>query len=109
MYFEVYDEEGKVIDYYDYYSNDDETRDIMGIEREILDIIIGNNQPVIRKLLLDNGETIRVRFMKSIFSPIASKNNAGIKIYKSNEKYILVSKIELAGVVLFNIFQILKY
>lgn len=38
MYFEVYDEEGKVIDYYDYYSNDDETRDIMGIEREILDM-----------------------------------------------------------------------
>jgi hypothetical protein len=79
------------------------------IEREILDIIIGNNQPVIRKLLLDNGETIRVRFMKSIFSPIASKNNAGIKIYKNDDKYILVSKIELSGVVLFNVFQILKY
>lgn len=79
------------------------------IEREILDIIISTNQPVIRKLYLINDEVLRVRFMKSIFSPIASKNNAGIKIYKSNKRYILVSKIELAGVTLFNIFQILKY
>ena len=79
------------------------------IERDILDIIISNSQPVIRKLLLSNGDTIRVRFMKSIFSPIASKNNAGIKIYKSDDKYILVSSIELSGVTLFNIFQILKY
>ena len=79
------------------------------IEREILDIIISNNQPVIRKLLLSNGETVKVRFMKSIFSPIASKNDAGIKIYKYEDKYILVSKINLSGVILFNIFQILVY
>ena len=38
MYFEVYDEDGNVIDEYDTYSNDDETRDIMGIEREVLDL-----------------------------------------------------------------------
>lgn len=79
------------------------------IDREILDIIISNNQPVIRNLILNNGETIKIRFMKSIFSPIASKNNAGIRIYKYYRKYILASKIELSGVILFNIFQILNY
>lgn len=36
MYFEVYDEDG--IYNYECYSNDAETRDIMGIEREVLDI-----------------------------------------------------------------------
>lgn len=38
MYFEEYDEEGFVTNKYSIYSNDDETRDIMSIEREILDI-----------------------------------------------------------------------
>lgn len=38
MYYDVHDEDGNIIDQYDYYSSDDETRDIMGIEREVLDI-----------------------------------------------------------------------
>lgn len=37
MYYDVYDEDGKKIDEYDHYSNDAETKDIMVIEREVLD------------------------------------------------------------------------
>lgn len=38
MYFEEVDENGKIIDRYDAYSNDAETKDIMTIEREVLDL-----------------------------------------------------------------------
>lgn len=79
------------------------------IEREILDIIIGNNQPVIRKFKLCNGEKIKIRLMKSIFSPIASKNNASISIYNDEDDYVLCAKSECTGVSLFNIYRILKY
>lgn len=38
MYYDVYDEEGNKIDEYDHYSNDAETKNIMSIEREVLDL-----------------------------------------------------------------------
>ena len=44
MYFEKVDENGKIIERYDSYSNDEETKDIMTIEREILDLFGFENE-----------------------------------------------------------------
>ena len=44
MYFEETDSEGRVIDRYDTYSNDAETKDIMVIEREVLDLFGFENE-----------------------------------------------------------------
>lgn len=79
------------------------------IDRNILDLILSNKQPIIRKLYLNNDKKLKVRLMKSLFNPIASKNNAGIYIYKNNHDYIMSIKIELSGVVLFNIYKVLDY
>lgn len=38
MYYDIYDEDGTKIDEYDHYSSDAETKDIMAIEREVLDL-----------------------------------------------------------------------
>lgn len=79
------------------------------IDRDILDVIISTNQPITMNVKLINNENFRIRIMKSIFSPIASKNSAGFKICKYHDMFILITKINLSGVTLFNIFQVLQF
>lgn len=79
------------------------------INRDILDIMLTSKQPVIRKCELMNGNNIKVRLMKSLFMPISSKNDAYIHIFESSKRYLLITQIELTGVTLFNIFQIVDY
>ena len=78
------------------------------IKQEILDIITGSAQPVIRNLHSNIGD-ISIRLMKSMFNPISTKNSAALSIRIYNEDLYLITITNNPAVTIFNIFKIIKY
>lgn len=79
------------------------------IIQEVLDIITDAKQPKVKTFNLNNGKEIKIRLMKSIFNPISAKSIAGIMILQYKNIYILVSRIIVSGITVFNIFRILDF
>mgnify|MGYP001400403683 CR=1 FL=1 len=77
--------------------------------QDIFNIVFNSNQPVTRKFELSTGETIKIRLMKSLFNPVSTKSTVGINIYKYKDIYILTTRIDSAGITVFNVYQILNF
>jgi len=79
------------------------------IIQDIFNIIFTAEQPVTRKFELNTGKQIKVRLMKSLFNPVSTKSSTGLSIYKYKDMYLLVSRADVTGVTVFNIYQILDF
>lgn len=89
--------------------DDSEVVYIEDLEGDLLEFVTSARQPVTRTCKLVNGEILRLRLMKSLFNPIASKHTAKIKVYQNSKRFILCSVVNIPDIIVFNIFQVIKY